>query len=127
MFRILVVDDTKSVHAFVGDILSKVNGIEHSRAFNGQEALQKLKVDPKFDLVLLDWEMPILDGPATLAEIKSLGILTPVIMMTTKNSLDDVKRMLAIGSAEYMMKPFDAEILFDKIDFVTGKRFSYAS
>lgn len=127
MFQILVIDDTRSVHAFVRSLLSKAEGISVTPAMNGSEAVDLLKSGKTFDLILLDWEMPVLNGPATLENLKELKVVTPVIMMTTKNSMEDIQRMLEAGVAEYLMKPFTVDILFEKINFVTGRAFNHAA
>ena len=120
MFEMLVVDDTKSVHAFLKSILAKAEGIHVTDVMNGAEAVELLKAKKHFDLILLDWEMPVLNGPDTFDQFKAMDVRTPVIMMTTKNSPDDIASMLTAGVSEYMMKPFTVDILFEKIEFATG-------
>jgi two-component system chemotaxis response regulator CheY len=127
MFKVLIVDDTRSVHAFLKALLAKAPGIEVTSVFNGEEALDLLEKDQTFDLLFLDWEMPKLNGPDTFQSYKKEGHTAPVIMMTTKNNPEDIARMLESGVSEYMMKPFTIDILFEKIEFVTGKVFSYAA
>ena len=120
MFEMLVVDDTKSVHSFLKSILAKAEGINITDVMNGAEAVDLLKAKKHFDLILLDWEMPVLNGPDTFDQFKAMDVRTPVIMMTTKNNPDDIARMLTAGVSEYMMKPFTVDILFEKIEFATG-------
>ena len=127
MFKILIIDDTKSVHAFVKSLLSKSEEIVCRSVFNGAEALELLKMENDFNVIFLDWEMPILDGPSTFQRFLDLGIDIPTLMMTTKNSPADIQKMLQMGVAEYLMKPFTIDILFEKIEFVTGKAFVYAA
>jgi two-component system chemotaxis response regulator CheY len=127
MFRILIVDDTKSVHAFVKHLLSKNREIKTESVFNGSEALVFLKKDSAFDAILLDWEMPLLNGPETLQALKRHGISIPVVMMTTKNSLTDIQTAMALGASEYIMKPFTEDILIEKLSLVTGKDFTNAT
>lgn len=127
MLDILLIDDTKSVHAYVKSLLAKADNIKTTSVFNGSEALDLLKEKKSFDLIFLDWEMPILNGPSTLEQLKKMGIAAPVIMMTTKNNPEDVAKMLGMGVAEYMMKPFTIDILFEKIAFATGKEVPYAA
>ena len=126
MFRILIVDDTKMIHTFVKELLKGVGGIEFCDAFDGVQAIEILKRDSNFNLVLLDWEMPKMTGPECLQEIKSFGMQTPVIMMTTKNAPADIARLLENGAAEYLLKPFTTDILTEKIAYVCGEDFSYA-
>ena len=127
MFRVLIVDDTRSVHAFVKNLLLKSPGIEVTSVYHGAEALEVLKQKGDFDLILLDWEMPVLNGPETLQAIKAMQLKTPVIMMTTKNDPEDIQRMFSLGIHEYLMKPFTIDILFQKMEWVSGRAFSYAA
>ena len=127
MFNVLIVDDTRSVHAFLKELLSKSEGIAVESAFNGVEAIRTLQKNKNFDLILLDWEMPEMNGPDTVVELKRLGIQIPVMMMTTKNGADDITRMLILGVSEYLMKPFTIDILFEKMAFVTGRALNYAT
>jgi len=105
----------------------KASGIQTTSVFDGQEALTLLKTKPDFDLILLDWEMPNLNGPSTFSKLLESGYKIPVIMMTTKNAAEDIQKMLEMGVAEYLMKPFTIDILFEKIEYVTGKSFPYAA
>jgi two-component system, chemotaxis family, chemotaxis protein CheY len=122
MLKVLIVDDTRSVHFFVKGLLGALI-IEYQDAFDGEEALQKLRAlqpGQAPDLILLDWEMPKLDGPGTLEAIRRNGINIPVIMMTTKNRPEEIARMLEAGASEYLMKPFTKDILLEKIEAVAG-------
>jgi two-component system chemotaxis response regulator CheY len=121
MFQILIVDDTKSVHAFAKSLLCKAKEIETTSAYDGTDAVARFLRGDKYDLVLLDWEMPNLNGPDTFEKLKGMGVAVPTIMMTTKNAPSDIQRMLEAGVAEYLMKPFTADILFEKIEFASGK------
>lgn len=127
MFKVLIIDDTRSVHAFVKTLLAKAGGIEVTSAMNGEDGVAKIKGSGPFDLILLDWEMPVLNGPDTFDRLKAMGGAPPVMMMTTKNEPADIERMLSAGVAEYLMKPFTVDILFEKIEFVTGKAFKHAA
>lgn len=127
MFKVLIVDDTRSVHAFVKNLLLKSKEVEVTSVYNGAEAVELLEQNEQFDLILLDWEMPVLNGPESLIAIKNMNFGIPVIMMTTKNDPDDIQKMFSLGIDEYLMKPFTIDILFQKIEWVTGKAFSYAA
>lgn len=119
--KILLIDDTKSIHTFVKFLLTKAKGVETKSVFNGAEGVQALTGQETFDLVLLDWEMPVLSGPETLVKLRENGVTVPVIMMTTKNAPEDIIKALELGAREYIMKPFTDDILFEKIQMVTGK------
>ena len=127
MFRVLIVDDTRSVHAFVKSLLLKSNEIEVTSVYNGAEAVELLKETEQFDLILLDWEMPVLNGPETFQEMKRMDVKIRTIMMTTKNDPGDIQMMFSLGVDEYLMKPFTLDILFQKIEWVSGRSFSYAA
>ena len=127
MFKVLIVDDTKSVHAFVKNLLLKSKEVEVTSVHNGAEAVELLKENDQFDLILLDWEMPVLNGPETFLAIKAMGLRIPTIMMTTKNDPDDIQKMFSAGIDEYLMKPFTIDILFQKMEWVSGKALSYAA
>lgn len=121
MFNILVIDDSKSVHAFLKALFEKFPRVKITAAYNGKDGMAKLSVDPRFDLILLDWEMPLMNGPDTLSQLRKSGFKNPLIMMTTKNAPADIAAMLKLGASEYMMKPFTPDILVEKIESVTGK------
>ena len=120
--KFLCVDDTKAVHAFIRALFA---GLSHEivAVYDGQQALDELaKSDFRgFDLVLLDWEMPVKNGLETLAEIRKKTNALPVIMVTSKNDMNDITKMLKTGANEYIMKPFTRDILFEKIAQVIGR------
>lgn len=127
MIKILIIDDTRSVHMFVKKLLSQGHVDQVISVYNGQEALDLLKSNTDFDLIFLDWNMPIMEGPETLQNIRKMGIQIPVVMMTTLSSEENINKMLELGVSEYMIKPFTVDILFQKIEFVLGKAIPYAS
>lgn len=118
--NVLCVDDSKSVHAYLKSCLSDTNMFIES-VYDGAQAIDIIKTGKfKFDIILLDWEMPIKNGPDTFEELKQLGIKTPVIMLTSKNSADNINQMITAGVAEYIMKPFTKDIIVEKINTVIG-------
>lgn len=117
--RILSIDDSRAVHAYLTQCLGQTDlKIEH--AYSGEEGMGILAADANFDLILLDWEMPGLTGPEVLVKIKSIGVEAPIIMLTSKNKVEDITAMLSFGASEYIMKPFTPDILLDKIEAVKG-------
>ncbi len=119
--RFLIIDDTKSIHAFVRGLLGKSNlELEVVSVFNGKEAIDLLAKDSNFNLVLLDWEMPVMNGPETMLVLQGQFPAIPVMMMTTKNDPNDMMKMLTLGAKEYLLKPFTVDILFSKIESVIG-------
>ena len=106
--KILCVDDTKAVHAFIRTLFA---GLAHELVpvYDGQQALD-------------DWEMPVKNGLETMVEIRKKTNSLPVIMVTSKNDMNDITKMLEAGASEYIMKPFTRDILFDKIAQITGSK-----
>jgi two-component system chemotaxis response regulator CheY len=121
MLKILIIDDSKAVHAFIKDCFSSTShSLNH--VYDGDQGVKVLALPGnQFDLILMDWEMPVLNGPDAFAEFKKMGVQVPVIMMTTRNAMADIQRMVNAGVSDYMMKPFTKEILFDKIESVLGR------
>ncbi len=119
MIHLLIVDDTKTVHTYLRSLLREQAEFKITSAFHGQEGLDLLTVNScDVDLILLDWEMPVLNGPLMFEQMKKRGIQIPVILMTTKNTPAEIGAMLEAGVAEYLMKPFTLDILLEKIEFV---------
>ena len=88
MKKILIIDDTRTVHMFIKSI-TKDEDLQFADAFNGQEGLDLLASN-QFDMVLLDWEMPVMNGPETLEKIVNQHPDLPVVMMSTKNEFEDI-------------------------------------
>ena len=118
--KILIVDDSKAVHAFLERCFTGRRA-ELTHTYNGREALATLEKRRDFDLILLDWEMPEVDGPTTFDRLTAMGITIPVLMMTTKNEPEDMLFMLGKGARDYMLKPFTTDILLEKIEMVLGR------
>ena len=126
MKNILIIDDSKSVHAFVKHCLTGYDAKIDS-AMNGQEGIDLLSKKVKnYDLILLDWEMPVKDGPSTLPEITSI-FENPILMMTSRNSMDDIQKMMGLGASEYIMKPFTKDILLGKLEPFMELKYEAAS
>jgi two-component system, chemotaxis family, chemotaxis protein CheY len=119
--KILIVDDTKSVHAYLKHFFSRHRSLEVICFYTGAELVEFLKTGTGGDLILLDWEMPVMTGPETLQALRALKNVIPVVMMTTKNAPEDIMKALSLGASEYVMKPFTEDILFEKIMMATGK------
>ncbi len=115
MIQLLLVDDAKAMHIFVKDLLKSMRQISVTSAENGKEAIDLFSAGQSFDLVLLDWIMPVMDGPTTLQKFFNLGIDWPVVMMTVRNNPNDITTMLKMGARDYLMKPFTVDILIEKI------------
>ena len=107
--RILVVEDEPELNALLADQLQR-EGYSVGCAFDGIEAVATVERD-RYDLVILDWMLPKLDGPEILSEFRKhprcLG--TPVIVMSSSDARKDRARMEALGIARYFKKPSDLD------------------
>lgn len=126
MFRFLIVDDSMSVHAYIKMCLLG-QPCEATYVNNGQKALELLSTNQNFDMILLDWEMPVMDGPTTFSEFTKLGIKIPVAMMTTRNAISDIQKMLEAGISEYLIKPFTVDIFREKLERAAQREIFHAN
>jgi heavy metal response regulator len=108
--RILVVEDEKKVASFIKRGLEEEK-YEVDTALDGEEGL-KMALDKHYDLIVLDWMLPKKDGLAVIKELREKKTATPVLMLTAKDSLEDIIAGLDSGSDDYLTKPFAfAELL----------------
>ncbi len=111
----LVVDDSKVVRTVSKRIMEDL-GFEVVEAINGEKALiicrEKIP-----DVILLDWNMPIMNGIEFLRKFRQAKehADTKVIFCTTENDLSKIQEAMSSGANEYVMKPFDSEIIKGKL------------
>lgn len=120
--RVLIVDDTEDVRNLMRVALS-VSGFETIEAAGGPEALALLSNGLSPDVVLLDVQMPVMDGWQTLAEIRrsSHHADLPVILCTVKSRPEDRLRGWELGCDGYISKPFDIHELIDVVRRVADR------
>jgi len=107
--KILIVDDdVRNVFALTS-LLEDTIDVQIGIAYNGQEALDILKDDIKFDIILMDIMMPILDGYETMKKIRVNDLIKhiPIIALTAKAQKDDRKKCIDAGANDYIIKPID--------------------
>ena len=111
----LIVDDSKVVRTVARKILEDLN-FEIFEAEDGQAAMNECNRQMP-DAILLDWNMPIMNGIDFLRELrKSTGGEAPmVIFCTTENDMAHIQEAISAGANEYIMKPFDSEIIQSKL------------
>ena len=114
MNTLLVVDDSKAIRTAIRQILEGM-GYRVEEAADGVEALERVRASPR--AVLCDIDMPRMDGLAFLRELRADPgqHAVPVIMCTTHASFEKMREALALGANEYIMKPFDADIIASKL------------
>jgi len=118
--KVMVIDDSKTIRRSAETLLKKV-GCEVVTAIDGFEALAKI-TEHKPDIIFVDIMMPRLDGYQTCALIKNNQTFkaTPVIMLSSKDSIFDRARGRIVGSEKYLTKPFSKEDLINAITSHVG-------
>jgi twitching motility two-component system response regulator PilG len=118
--KVMVIDDSKTIRRSAETLLKKV-GCEVVTAIDGFEALAKI-TEHKPDIIFVDIMMPRLDGYQTCALIKNNQAFkaTPVIMLSSKDSIFDRARGRIVGSEKYLTKPFSKEDLISAITTHVG-------
>lgn len=118
MKKCLVVDDSKVIRKVACHMLETLD-FSVIEAENGAEALDMVKQDVP-DVVLLDWNMPVMDGMEFLHAMRELPLDVPpkVIFCTTENDVEHIREAMDAGADEYIMKPFDRATLQGKLELV---------
>ena len=122
--KILVVDDMSMVRIFIISCLNNFGYTNINEAKDGSEAWQMLlAANPKYDLIISDWSMPIISGIDLLKKIRAEDRLkkTPVIMITSESDAELVTEALKAGVTNYVIKPFTKEILQNKLQIAYEK------
>lgn len=114
--KALVVDDSRTTRMIIRKLLTGI-GYEVAEASQGQEALTHLDTEGTVDVVLIDWNMPVMNGLDLVVAIRSDRTMDDVrlVMVTSETEIDYVSRALAAGANEYVMKPFTADSLKEKL------------
>ncbi|MHC4883553.1 MAG: response regulator [Planctomycetota bacterium] len=116
--KILIVDDSSTMRAIIKRGLATAHEAEFVEAVNGKEALELLAgAAADAELILLDINMPELNGLDTLVAIKAQECFaaTPVVMVTTEADKATVVKAISSGAVGYVVKPFDPETLVSKV------------
>jgi two-component system chemotaxis response regulator CheY len=117
--RALVVDDSRAMRSILGGILEEV-GFEVVQVPDAEEADRLLHLDYTFDLALIDWNLPAMNGLDLVKVLRSRSELGAIrlMMVTTETELARVREALEAGADEYIMKPFDKEMLLEKLQLL---------
>ena len=114
--RALVVEDSKTIRMILCGYLRKLN-IEVVEAGDGREALERLKEMAPPDLVLVDWNMPVMSGIDFIRAVREMHIYDPLplIMVTTNSESEHLGTAMEAGANEYIQKPCTLDALREKI------------
>ena len=114
--RALIIEDSRAMRSILAGILGDA-GFDVTLAANAEEALEILEDDLSFELALVGWNLPALGGLDLVKAIRKRpnhrGI--KLMMVTTETQLGRVREALEAGADEYIMKPFDREMLLEKL------------
>lgn len=114
--RVLLVDDSRTMRNIQKRILTDMGVTEFIEASDGLEALSAIASMPQgFDAVLVDWNMPNMDGHTLVQRIRERDKATPLIMVTTEAEKTRVIDAIKAGVNNYVIKPFTPETLLEKV------------
>jgi len=118
--KALIVDDAKVVRVALGRIMNQL-GFESIEAADGLQAIEQMEAHPDVDVVMLDWNMPVMNGYDFLITMRGMSQFASspkVVMVTTETSMPSMLKALAAGADEYVMKPFDKDMIAGKLNIV---------
>ena len=119
--KAIVIDDSKSMRMILKRIMGNL-GYEVMEAEHGQDALDKLEtaIDSLPDVALIDWNMPVMDGLSFVQRVRTDNRFRPItlMMVTSESEQSQIVRALAAGAHEYVIKPFTADAIADKLELL---------
>ena len=112
----LVVDDSRAMRSILTRLLSGL-GFDVAQAGDGAEALAVLDAGTRPDVILVDWNMPVMDGLTFIKNVRAREDLRDIslMMVTTESEQGQIVRALAAGAHEYVIKPFADEVIAEKL------------
>lgn len=114
MKLILLVEDDSDLAETLDNRLTRNDPYQVHHVESAEEALEKTK-NHRYDLLIVDWMLPEMNGPRLLEELRDEGYATPALMLTVRDSMEDLVRGLESGADDYMTKPFEFEELKARI------------
>jgi two-component system, chemotaxis family, chemotaxis protein CheY len=114
--RALILDDSRAMRMILGRIMHSA-GFDVVEAADGQQGLDALSAGPLPDVALVDWNMPVVDGLSFVNAVRDNPRYRSMtlMMVTTESEHDQIVRALAAGAHEYIIKPFTADAIVDKL------------
>jgi two-component system chemotaxis response regulator CheY len=115
--KILIVDDSTTMRRIIKNQLEAMGVKDTMEAANGEEALAVLSKNMPVDIVMLDWNMPVMDGITFLKRVRSEGTYknVKIIMCTSESEKSRVVEALKEGANNYIVKPFTPESVKEKL------------
>jgi two-component system chemotaxis response regulator CheY len=117
--RVLVIDDARAMRSILRHILGQI-GFQVEDAANGREGLERLQGSEKPDLILVDWNMPEMNGYDFVRAVRANRAYDDVrlMMVSTENEIESLAMALEAGANEYVMKPFNKEMILEKLEIL---------
>jgi two-component system chemotaxis response regulator CheY len=117
--KALVIDDSRAIRRILVKTLKELD-IEVVEAGHGQEALDKLAAGEEVDLIMVDWNMPEMNGYDFIVAVRAQDKFSevPIMMVTTESEMSQMTRAIEAGATEYLMKPFTKEMIAEKLDLM---------
>lgn len=112
----LVIDDSRALRRILGDMLRQL-GADVTEAGNGREGMDRLRGPKRPDIVLVDWNMPEMNGLEFIRAVRADSAFEnlPLMMVTTETELEQMAKALQEGANEYLMKPFSKVCIAEKL------------
>jgi two-component system, chemotaxis family, chemotaxis protein CheY len=117
--RVLLIDDSKTMRMIERAALEQVGAFEFEEAHDGLDALSKV-VAFKPDLILVDWDMPVMDGLTFVRHFRAQDQRTPVVMVTTESERTRVLEAIEAGVNNYIVKPLTPRVLAERLRETIG-------
>lgn len=118
--RVMLVDDSKTIRRIQRSILEQLGCTEIEEAWDGQDALSRVAAfEPT--LILLEYNLPNLDGIGFLRAFRARDTETPVMMVTSEAQRGRVIEAIRSGATDYIIKPFTPDLLKDRIEKIIGE------
>ena len=122
--KILIVDDSQLIHSMYRLVLNRYKNCKIVDAMNGLEALDVLSRENDFNLILLDINMPVMNGLQFMEKIRNESIYKhiPIIVISTEGKEEDTLRALQLGATGYVVKPFKPHMLYELIEKILSRK-----
>jgi two-component system, chemotaxis family, chemotaxis protein CheY len=116
--RILIVDDSSTMRRIIGNVVQQLGVAkdDFDEAEDGVVAWRLFQENNNYDVVLTDWNMPNMNGLELVKQIRTANKTIPIVMITTEGGKGEVITALKAGVNNYIVKPFSAEVLKEKLD-----------
>jgi two-component system, chemotaxis family, chemotaxis protein CheY len=113
-YKILIIEDSPTMRQLIAFALKRLPGVRIVEAHDGVDGLKKLSSD-KFDLILTDINMPVMDGLKLVSLVRNDANYrtTPIVVITTEGAQEDRDRALSLGANDYITKPIQANRILE--------------